>query len=226
MPSRPYAKDERKPPTEFFPAGHLEDFIHSLASLGGLWIYVAIFLIAYIENLFPPSPSDMVVVFGGSLAGIGRIDFLGVLAAATLGSTLGFATMYAVGRWFGVRIIEGGKLSFIPKESVTKVEGWFRKYGYWIIVLNRFLAGTRAVVSFFAGISRLRLPQTTFLCFISSLAWNSILVTAGNFLGQNWQDIGIYLTTYSQTVTAVIILVVLLLVARYVFGRKKNKSSN
>jgi len=167
----------------------------------------------------------MVIVFGGSLAGIGRIDFIAALGAATLGSTLGFVTMFGVGHWFGVKILEGGKLSFIPRESVDKVEGWFRKYGNWIIIVNRFLTGTRAVVSFFAGMSHMRLLQTTVLCFVSALAWNTILVSAGNVLGQNWQKIGVYLTTYTQTVTAIIILVVVVLVAKYIFGRKKSKNS-
>ncbi len=202
----------------------MENFIHSLANLSDVWIYIAIFFIAYIENIFPPSPSDMVIVFGGSLAGIGQIEFLGVLGAATLGSTLGFATMYGSGHWFGVRILESGKLSFIPKAGVDKVEGWFRKYGYWIIIANRFLAGTRAVVSFFAGLSHMRIVPTTALCFLSALTWNAILVSSGNILGHNWEKIGVYLATYSQTVTAIVILIALGLVVRYIL-RKKNKNS-
>ena len=166
----------------------------------------------------------MVIVFGGSLAGIGQIEFFGALGAATLGSTLGFATMYGIGHWFGVRILESGKLSFIPKASVDKVEGWFRKYGYWIIIANRFLAGTRAVVSFFAGLSHMRIVPTTALCFLSALIWNAILVASGNILGRNWEKIGVYLATYSQTVTAIIILIALVLVVRYIL-RKKNKNS-
>jgi len=202
----------------------LEDFIQSLANLSDVWIYAAIFLIAYIENIFPPSPSDMVIVFGGSLAGLGQVDLLGALAAATLGSTLGFATMFGIGHWFGVKILESGRLRFLPKESIDKVEGWFRRYGYGIIIANRFLAGTRAVVSFFAGMSHLRFIYTLPLCFVSALVWNSILVLAGNSLGKNWQKIGVYLTAYSQTVTAILVVVVLFLVGRYLFGRTKKSS--
>jgi membrane protein DedA with SNARE-associated domain len=204
----------------------LENFLHSLSELSDVWIYAAIFFLAYLENLFPPSPSDMVIIFGGSLAGIGRIDFVGALAVATAGSTLGFVTMFGVGHWFGVRILESGKLRFIPKESVDKVEGWFRRYGNLIIVVNRFLTGTRAVVSFFAGMSHMRLLTTTVLCFLSALTWNTILVSMGRLVGQNWERIGVYLATYSQTVTAVIIVVVLVLVAKYLYGRKKKKRNS
>jgi membrane protein DedA with SNARE-associated domain len=86
-------------------------------------------------------------------------------------------------------------------------------------VANRFLAGTRAVVSFFAGMSELSLWKTTLLSFLSALVWNSILLFAGGKLGQNWQTIGFYLDTYSKTVTTIVIIAVVLLVARYLYKR-------
>lgn len=200
----------------------MEELIVRLQSLDPVLIYCAVFGIAFIENIFPPSPSDLVVVFAGSLVGIGTVGFAETLLAATAGSTVGFMTMYKIGDWFGDRILEAGKISFIPVSAVRKVEDWFRRYGYWIIIANRFLAGTRAVVSFFAGVSELNLPRTTLLSFLSALAWNTILVTAGYILGRNWEEIGWYLTTYSQIVTAIIIIVVLVLVAKFLHNRNNS----
>jgi len=119
----------------------IEDFIQFLQSLNPLLVYAIVFAIAYIENIIPPSPSDMIVVFGGSLAGIGHVGFAPTLTAATLGSTLGFLTMYKIGDWFGEIILEKGKIPFISLSAVYTVEDWFRRYGYWIIVANRFLQG-------------------------------------------------------------------------------------
>jgi membrane protein DedA with SNARE-associated domain len=184
----------------------VEDFIVHLRSLDPLLIYLLVFSIAFIENIFPPSPSDLVIVFTGSLVGIGRVGFMETLIIATLGSTAGFVVMYKVGHWFGSHILETGRISFIPVESVKKVEAWFVRYGYWIIIANRFLSGTRAVVSFFAGMSELNLLKTTVLCFLSALAWNSILVTGGWYLGSNWQRIGFFISTYSKLVTGILVL--------------------
>ena len=142
----------------------LESIVHTLQSLSPLLIYGILFAIAYIENIFPPSPSDVIVVFGGYLVGLGTIDFLTALTLTTLGSISGFVTMYKIGDWFGESIIEKKKLSFLPLESIHTIERWFRTYGYWIIVVNRFLSGTRAVVSFFAGMSKLEVVRTTLLC--------------------------------------------------------------
>jgi membrane protein DedA with SNARE-associated domain len=129
--------------------------------------------------------------------------------------------MYKIGDWFGDHILEQGKIKFIPVEAVKKVEAWFNRYGYWIIIANRFLAGTRAVVSFFAGMSELNLLRTTILSFLSALVWNAILVSAGWYLGQHWEKIGFYLNTYSQIVTVILIVVVAIFVVRY-FYRKNN----
>jgi len=203
----------------------VQEFIDSLASLQPVWVYAAVAGICYIENILPPFPSDVMVVAAGSLIGFGHVDFTVVLLAATVGSTLGFMTMYKIGDWFGDRILEVGKIRFIPIESVHKVESWFRHYGYWVIIANRFLAGTRAVVSFFAGMSELSLLRTTILSFLSALVWNSFLLLSGKALGDNWSEILVYLETYSKVVTSILILAVLFFVVRY-FYRKRKASKN
>lgn len=192
------------------------DFFHQL---NPFWIYATIFVIAYIENIFPPSPSDLVIVAAGSLIGLGRIEFFPTLLTATFGSTVGFITMYKIGEWFGASIIEKDKWKFIPKTQVHLVESWFKKYGYWLIVANRFLAGTRGVVSVFAGLSGLNLKVTTGLSFVSSLFWNGILVYAGMLLGTNWSLIGLYLATYSQFVTAGLIAVAIVWIIVWLYRR-------
>jgi membrane protein DedA with SNARE-associated domain len=196
-------------------------FLHQLQLLDPLLICLLIFAVAFIENIFPPSPSDMIIVFAGSLVGLGIVGFPESLLFATLGSTLGFIVMYKIGDWFGVHILESRRFSFIPVESVKKAEAWFVKYGYWVIVANRFLAGTRAVVSFFAGMSELSLWTTTVLCFASALLWNGILLAGGYYLGHNWERIGFYLVAYSRAVTAIVLVLAALLVARYVLKKRK-----
>jgi membrane protein DedA with SNARE-associated domain len=202
----------------------VEDFIGYLQTLSPALVLATVFAIAFIENIFPPSPSDVVIVFGGSLVGLGRVGFVETLLCATAGSTLGFMAMYKIGDWFGDKILEQGKIRFIPPDAVKKVDEWFRKYGYWIIIGNRFLAGTRAVVSFFAGMAELNLFRTTVLCALSALVWNALLVTGGYYLGNNWERIGFYLSTYSQVVTAIIVVAALILIARYLYLKNNGGS--
>jgi membrane protein DedA with SNARE-associated domain len=199
----------------------VQEFFTFLNGIDPLYVYGIVLAVALIENLFPPSPSDIMIVAAGSLVGMGRLGFPETLVSATTGSVVGFIIMYKIGDWFGDHILEQGKIKFIPIESVHKVERWFVKYGYAIIVINRFLTGTRAVVSFFAGMSELKLLPTTGLCFVSALLWNTILILIGVFVGQNFDLIGYYLDTYSQIVTIGVIAIAGLLVARYMLIRRK-----
>lgn len=201
----------------------MEEIVQQLSTWNPLWIYVAIAAFCFVENIFPPAPSDMLVVACGSFIGFGSVGFLPAVLLASAGSTVGFVAMYKIGDWFGLKIVETGKLKFIPVAQVRKVEGWFQRYGYVIIVANRFLSGTRAVVSFFAGLSELSLPKTILLSFISALAWNSILLYAGKELGENWRDISQYLQIYSRAITSVLVLAVLIVLGRYLYKKHDHK---
>jgi len=199
----------------------LDELLRFLSTLDPVWIYSAIFFVAFIENVFPPAPSDVIVVFGGALAAMDRGHFVFALLAGTLGSTVGFVAMFGIGKWFGRRILETGKLRFVNLDTIHKLERWFVKYGYWLIIGNRFLSGTRAVVSFFAGISELHFATTTFLSFVSSLCWYGMLVYAGYSLGDHWEAVGGYLKSYGEVMTGIVCLVGLVVLGRYLFARWK-----
>lgn len=200
-----------------------ESIITYLTNVNFIYIYAAAFLIAYIENIFPPFPSDIIVAFCGYLAGLGRIDMVIVVLVTTAGSTLGFMTMYQIGKIFGLKIVEKGKLKFVSLNSIRKIESWFNKYGYWVVIGNRFLAGTRAVVSFFTGLSEINFTYTTVLSTLSALLWNSLIIAGGYFLGRNWRAIGEYLRKYTILISVIIVIFVLIvLIKNLIKKRMKN----
>ncbi len=63
--------------------------------------------------------------------------------------------LFYIGSTVDRKVIHSGKFKYIPVDAIDKVEIWFKKYGYGIILANRFMPGTRAVISFFAGLSHL-----------------------------------------------------------------------
>lgn len=189
-------------------------------STAPIYFYLTLFFFAFLENLFPPSPSDLVIAFGGSLVGTGKLDIFAAIFFSTLGSTAGFVVMYYIGFFLGRELIDTGKLKFIPMEKIKTVEGWFQKYGYGIVVVNRFLSGTRAVISFFVGLSELSIAITIPLCAISALTWNSILIIGGSLLGRNWKQLGHILSLYGITVGIFLSLLVVFFVVKYYRRRK------
>lgn len=198
-----------------------EDTLTQLSTFSPLWIYITLFLFAFVENVFPPSPSDIVLLIGGSIIATGSINFIIALIISTIGSIVGFLLMFYIGSTVDRKVIESGKYKYIPIDGIHKVEKWFRKYGYFVVVANRFLPGTRAVISFFAGISNLDIKKTTLLCGVSAFTWNALVLYLGYVFGDNVELIDNYITTYSNIVIAVTILIVIFLVVRMFFSKRK-----
>jgi len=198
-----------------------EDILTRIATFPPFWIYVTLFFFAFVENVFPPSPSDVLLVVGGTLIGTGAINFILALTFATIGSITGFMLMFYIGSTVDKKLIHSGRFRYIPVNTIEKVESWFRKYGYFIIVANRFMPGTRAVISFFAGISNLAPKKTIMLCFVSALLWNSIMLYLGFVFGDNVAIVDEYLTTYRNIVIVVTVVVVLFFIVRFFFRKKR-----
>lgn len=183
----------------------VEQWIMHLQQLPPYGILLFALLVTFVENIFPPSPSDTLLLFCGVLVGIGVVEFVPLVLVATAGSVAGFSAMFWLGYSFGVRVIDMGRLRFLPVEAIEQVERWFQRYGYWVIVANRFLSGTRAVISFVAGMSKLSFPLTVLLSALSALVWNTVLVTVGWSVGQGWREIAHGLQLYGTILTVALL---------------------
>jgi len=203
-----------------------EDIISYISTLDPTLVYAALFFSGFIENIFPPSPSDLVVIVGSTLVAKTTIGFVPILIVTSVGSALGFIVMYYVGKFLGETLIRSGKLKFIKEKDMDKSDIWFNKYGYNLILINRFLPGTRAVISFFCGLHRLKAPKTFFFAAISSLVWNAILITLGFFLGQNIDLIDKYLNTYSNVAGIIVVVIVIILLIRFYLKKKKRNETD
>jgi membrane protein DedA with SNARE-associated domain len=200
----------------------IESIIAAVNRAEPIYLYFTLFFFAFIENLFPPSPSDLFIAFGGALVGLGKLNIFLTITFATVGSTAGFVLMYYIGFFLGKKLVDSRKLKIIPFDKIKKVEDWFLKYGYWIVVGNRFMSGTRAVISFFVGLSELPIVVTLPLCAVSALLWNSLLVFFGSQLGHNWRIVGYYLDIYYKIVIAIIVLLTGTYLVWKFFSRRKH----
>ncbi|MCX7735280.1 MAG: DedA family protein [Candidatus Kapabacteria bacterium] len=201
----------------------LEPIINFLqgANFPAIYFLLFAFLVTYIENIFPPSPSDAILLFLGTFIGIGTVSFIPMLIFSTVGSSLGFMTMFWLGRNFGHKVIEHRRLKFITPETIEKPRLWFDKYGYWVIVVNRFLSGTRAVISFIAGLSDLKYLNSIIYCTISSIVWNFIILYLGMTFSENWREVDKFLDLYGKIVMIVIIVIAVILTIRFFIKKKK-----
>ncbi|MEO1022836.1 MAG: DedA family protein [Bacteroidota bacterium] len=193
-----------------------------------LVIYLVFFAIAYLENVVPPVPGDILVAFGGYLAATGIIGLFPLWLLTVVASVLGFMNMYWLGRTWGLQIQNNRDshfiLRFIDYSYFRKGKLWMKKYGQGAILLNRFLAGTRSVISLTAGMTHLPAPRTAVSSFISSALWNGVLIGFGWFVQDNWKMIGGVLSRYGSVILVVIAIAVL---GRWIWVKfyKKKKTS-
>ncbi len=199
----------------------LEEIVAYLSSLDTSWIYIILFFFSFIENIFPPSPSDVVVVIGASLIASTSIGFLPVLLITSIGSALGFILMYYVGFLLSEKVLRTNKLKFISPDALEKTDEWFSKYGYKIILANRFLPGTRSVISFFSGVHELKVGKTFIFALISAFLWNTIIVYLGMALGNNIELIDYYLKTYSNIGFGITALIIIYFIVKYLIKKKE-----
>ncbi len=201
----------------------LQEIISYISSLDPALIYVVLFFFAFIENIFPPSPSDFVLLVGATLISKSTLGFIPILLLTSVGSAIGFIVMYLVGEFFGEKVLRSGKFKFIKQESLDKADRFFHKYGYNIILINRFLPGTRAVVSFFSGVHKLKPTRTFIYAGVSSFVWNAILIFLGIQLGNNLELVDKYLSEYSQIILAITVLAIIFVLVRFWMKKKKSK---
>lgn len=202
----------------------MQEILHYLEHSSSLLAYFLLFVSAFIENIFPPIPGDTVTVVGAYLVGRGILNFWGVYLATTLGSVLGFMTIFSIAFYVEKRLIEKYQPRWITSTHIDRVESWFKKYGYGVIVLNRFLSGARSVISFVAGLSKLSPPIVLLLSFISCAIWNGILIYLGLLVGQNWEQMITALKIYNQWVLMIIILALLVWLLMRYFRKRRTGS--
>ena len=184
--------------------GWIADLIEAFGALG------VAFLMA-LENLFPPIPSELILPFVGFLVGRGEIGFLPALIASTAGSLSGALILYALGRWGGRNLIlRYGRYLRVKEADLDRAEGWFDKYDEWVVLFGRMVPGVRSVVSIPAGMLRTPFLRFVLLTTAGSAAWNTLLLGAGWYLGENWQQIEGFVGSLSNFV---LVLVALALVA-------------
>ncbi len=205
-------------------SSYLDRFLAFLNSLPDVLIYFILGVSAFLENVFPPVPGDTVTAFGAFLVGINRLDFLGVYIATTLGSLAGFISLFWIGGLLGRRFFIEKDLLWFKAEDIIRAEIWFKRYGYFLILINRFLPGIRSVISVVAGLTGLRHLQVLILALLSCATWNLIWIAVGYTLGANWetakdklQDI---MTSYNFTILAAVVFAVAFFVIKKFIKRR------
>jgi membrane protein DedA with SNARE-associated domain len=191
-------------------AGWLDALLERMLQIPEALLLLVLVLAAALENLVPPIPADVIVAFGGFLAGMREssawLVFLLVWPANVAGATV----VYVVGRRYGPGFFAGrlGHMLLKPRQ-LAALASFYRRFGFTVIFLGRFLPMFRAVVPAFAGITGLGAVRTMVPLALASGAWYGALIYLGATAGQNWDTISAVLDGWGRWLTLFAVVVAL-----------------
>ena len=206
----------------------MRDWIIGFVSAYG---YLGISGLIFIENVFPPIPSELILTFGGFATTYTSMQPWLVVLFATIGSVLGAVVLYAIGRFLSPERLGGlldgkvGKVLHFRRKDLEKADAWFRKKQVWAVLICRCVPVVRSLISIPAGMAKMAILPFLGLTALGSAVWNTVLVWAGAALGAAWESALVYTDLYTKIAVVVIGLVCVALVAWWYFKKRKKKTA-
>ncbi|MFJ8253378.1 DedA family protein [Streptomyces sp. NPDC094466] len=178
-----------------------------------------------LENLFPPLPSEVILPLTGFAASQGVLSIVSALFWTTLGSVVGAVVLYGIGAVFGRERMHAwwAKLPLVKASDLVRTEEWFARHGTKAVLLGRMVPVFRSLISVPAGVERMPLPVFVGLTTAGSLVWNTVLVMAGYWLGDQWDVVGAYVGVVTKIVLALAAVALVGYVAMRVRGRNREQ---
>ena len=191
---------------------------------GTAWLF-RYSLLMFLDNVFPPIPSEIIMPSAGYTASQNQLLLVGVIIAGCIGSLLAAALLYWIGYKFKHETIFNfvdryGKFLFIKSEDVKKSLSWFEKYGHRIVFFGRMIPAVRSLISIPAGMSRMPFWKFMFYSSLGTIIWTTFLACIGFYFGENQ---ALMQKIFSQ-VGYFIIGIVLIIVAWIWYRRNQRKS--
>ena len=152
--------------------------------------YFGIALLMFLDNIFPPIPSEIIMPSAGYTASQGQLLLVGVVIAGCIGSLIAAALLYWVGYTFNheriFRFVDRyGKFLFLKSRDVKKSLDWFEQYGHRIVFFGRMIPAVRSLISIPAGMSHMPFWKFMFYSSLGTIIWTTFLASVGFYFGEN-----------------------------------------
>ncbi|OYQ35576.1 alkaline phosphatase [Niveispirillum lacus] len=178
------------------------DNLLNLVEQFGYW---GLLFLMFLENIFPPIPSELIMPLGGFLAAQGKMDPILVVLVGTLGSVLGGLPWYYLGRFFGYDRVMAlserfGFIMTMDPPDVDMAFTWFSRHGRKAVFLGRLIPAIRTLISVPAGMARMGMPLFLTLTTLGSLVWTTVLTAAGYVLENHYDKVEAWVDPVSKIV--------------------------
>jgi membrane protein DedA with SNARE-associated domain len=178
--------------------------------------YVAVFLLMLLESACIPIPSEVIMLFGGALAGgflashgHAHVGLFGIGLAGALGNLAGSLIAYGVGRAGGRPLLERyGRYILIRPEHIDRSQAFFARRGDLAVLVGRVLPVVRTFISLPAGVAEMPIGRFAAYTLLGSLPWTFALAGVGDAVASNWNSVA---SAFSYVSIAIAVVAVALI---------------
>ncbi|MBC8142708.1 MAG: DedA family protein [Armatimonadetes bacterium] len=191
----------------------------------GFMTYPGIAFLMFLENVFPPLPSELIMPLAGFQTGQGKLSLLGVIIAGAVGSLVGQLPLYYLGKWVGKDKLKAwadkhGEWLAVSGDDIEKSDEWFDKHGSKAVLIGRLVPGVRSLVSIPAGFADMPLPKFLAYSAIGTTVWAAVLGYLGSLLGDRYEQVEKFVGPVSYVVLGGMVLFFVIRVVK----RKREKA--
>lgn len=205
----------------------MQEFIINIMNICG---YIGVFLLILLENIFPPIPSELILLFGGFMTTYTKLNIIGMIISSTLGSLIGALLLYKIGTIFSkekLKILISGKLGRVLKlknSNIDNANKWFTNEGKKTVFFGRFIPLIRSIISIPAGINKMNISKFITYTLLGSVIWNLVLIILGHIVGRNWKAILKIFKLYSRFSLLLLFILLIILITKLYKNKSKEKN--
>ena len=172
--------------------------------------YAGIALLMFLENVFPPIPSELIMPLAGFDAERGDMNIILVVLSGSAGSLAGATLWYFIGRWIGETRLKRlaarhGRLLTLTPSDLDHVNSWFDRHNEKAVLIGRLVPAVRTLISVPAGLFEMRLGRFLLYSSIGTVVWTTLLALAGYLLGEQYKSVQDYMNPASNVIVAGIV---------------------
>lgn len=169
---------------------HLDKHLEVVTATWGVWIYVLLFAIIFVETGFvimPFLPGDSLLFVAGAIAAVGGMSLPALMLILTTAAIAGDALNYTAGSWVGARVFSWENSRWFNKEAFNKTHAFYEQHGPITIIVGRFLPFIRTFTPFVAGVAAMTYRKFAFYNITGGILWVCSLTGLGFLIGnQPW----------------------------------------